>query len=67
VSSSVYASTYLERTGAVAKGAVHVEKAISKANKTTGLSVFTDAEGDLWLAVVTSSEGYYLELRRRTP
>jgi hypothetical protein len=65
--SAVYAGAYVEGNGALAKGAGLVEKAISKTSSVSGLSVFTDAEGDLWLAVVTSNDGYFLELRRRTP
>lgn len=64
---AVYAAPYVEQSGALGKGAAVVAAAITRANDVEGLSVFTDPEGDLWLAVTTATEGFYLELRPRTP
>lgn len=62
---NLYAASYVEQSGKVAKGASVIAAAITRANDVTGLSVFTDPEGDLWLAVTTASDGFYLELRRK--
>jgi hypothetical protein len=63
--SPIYAAPYVENAGAVvAKGDV-VTSAITRATGVDAISVFADADGDLWLAVVKGDKGTYLELRRR--
>lgn len=62
--SAVYAGAYLE-SASITKGSTLIASAIRKAGDAQSLSVFTDADGDLWLAVTTSKSGVYLELRRK--
>ncbi len=63
-SGGVYAASYLEESDALVAGGDRVEPAISAAEGVAGLSVFSDPEGDLWLAVTTGSDAVFLELRR---
>ena len=62
--SKVYAAAYVEG-GSITKGSPLIPAAITKASGAEGLSVFTDDDGDLWLAVTTPTSGVYLELRRK--
>lgn len=64
--SPIYAASYTVADGKVAPGAV-TKSAIKTASAVTGVSVFSDADGDLWLAVVKGTTGTYLELRRKAP
>lgn len=60
---AVYARGYGD--GDIVTGGTElVAEAIVRAKGVTGLSVFTDDDGDLWLAVVTETSGHFLELRR---
>ena len=63
--SDMYAAPYNEGTNAVVAGAAVVNPAISKTKTTAGLSAFTDDAGHPWLAVTTSTSGFYLELAPR--
>lgn len=62
---AIYAAPYTEKGDAVEKGTALVDKAITRATGIDSLSVFSDAEGDLWLAVVKGDKGTFLELRRK--
>lgn len=64
--STVYAASFTERDDALSKNDTFVEAAVTRANGDGGLSVFSDPDGDLWLAVTKGSKGAYLELRRKT-
>ena len=61
----VYAISYRETAdaSAVTKSSDVVKRAIVPGADVDGLSFFTDAEGDLWLAVTRGRTGTYLELR----
>lgn len=61
----VYGASYTESEGVLAKGSLLLRTAIVPAAGVEAISVFSDDEGDLWLAVTTSSTGAFLELRRR--
>ncbi|MBX3226988.1 MAG: hypothetical protein KIT84_41070 [Labilithrix sp.] len=62
----VHASPYVESATALAKGtAAPLANAIERADGVDSLYVFTDDEGDLWLAVTKGTEGTFIELRRR--
>ena len=63
--SPIYAAAYVEQDDALARGEDNLEAAIKRGSGVEGISVFTDPEGDLWLAIVHGSKGTYLELRRR--
>jgi hypothetical protein len=64
--SAVYAAPYVEGAGVLAKGhGPVVPSAIVRAAGAVALSVFADPDGDLWLAVVRGTTGFFLELRRR--
>jgi hypothetical protein len=63
--SPFYATSYAEQKGLVAIGSAFVDQAITKGSDAVALSVFADAEGDLWVAVATAESGYYLELSPR--
>lgn len=65
--SSVYAADFVEQAGAIVDGSVALPAAIARADGVDGLSVFTDDDGDLWLAVTKGRSGTYLELRRKSP
>ena len=62
---AVYAASYVEGTGAIAKGSKLATSAIKKGTAAESLTVFSDPDGDLWLAVTTAKSGFFLELRRR--
>lgn len=62
--SPIYAASYTVADGKVTPGTV-TKSAIKAASTVSGLSVFTDSEGDLWLAVVKGTTGFYFELRRK--
>lgn len=64
--SPIYAASYTVADGKVTPGSV-TKSAIKTASAVTGVSVFSDSDGDLWLAVVKGTTGVYLELRRKTP
>jgi hypothetical protein len=63
--SPIYAAAYVEQGSAVARGEAVLKAAIVRGSAVDGISVFTDADGDLWLAIVQGAKGTYLELRRR--
>lgn len=62
--SPIYAASYTSDGAAVAPGTTK-KNAITKGSGVTGISVFTDSDGDLWLAVTKGTTGSYLELRRK--
>ncbi|MBS2012850.1 MAG: hypothetical protein JST00_08190 [Deltaproteobacteria bacterium] len=62
----VYAASYRVSDASLTAGTL-AKGAISPATGVSGLSVFTDVDGDLWLAVTKGTSGAYLELRRRAP
>lgn len=66
-SSPIYAAPYTESSGKVAKDGELLAAAIEQVDGVDGVSLFADAEGDLWLAVIKGDEGTYLELRRKAP
>ena len=62
---AVYAATYLEGA-AITKGtAAELAKAIERAADVESITLFTDGEGDLWLAVTRENDGAFIELRRK--
>lgn len=60
-----YAADFTEAGGTIAKGTKVLPGAVARGTAAEAISVFTDAEGDLWLAVVKGPSGAYLELRRK--
>ena len=62
-SAALYAYGYQDKTGAIVAGA-KVSAAISPAKGQT-IQPFTDAEGDLWLAVSHGASASFVELRRK--
>lgn len=62
--SPIYAAPYIETDGAVAPKSDVVKNAITRASGVDRISLFADADGDLWLAVIKGDKGTYLELRR---
>jgi hypothetical protein len=64
-SSGVYAASFTETGNALAPGGTVIDAALLPGEDVDGLSVFTDPEGDLWLAITHGTSGAYLELRRK--
>ncbi len=64
---AIYAAPFRETGADIAKGQALLESAIEPGTDAESLSVFSDDEGDLWIAVTTKTSGVFLELRRRTP
>lgn len=65
--SAIHAADFVEQAGAIVDGSVALSAAIARADGVDGLSVFTDDDGDLWLAVTKGRSGTYLELRGKSP
>lgn len=64
-SAGVYANDYTDGA-TITKGTHSIAKAITPATGVDSLTVFTDVEGDLWLAVTKSAgTGAFVELRRK--
>jgi hypothetical protein len=59
-----YAQAFTGGAALAASGTL-VAKAVQGGTAATSFSVFTDAEGDPWIAVETGTEGWLLELRRK--
>lgn len=65
--SAIYAASFTESGASVTKGSMMLGSAITKGADAESLSVFSDDEGDLWVAVTTKTSGVFVELRRRVP
>lgn len=66
-SASVYAGSFSTEGGAPTKGSAYIASAIGKGASASSVSLFTDDEGDLWIAVAKDDGGAYVELRRKQP
>jgi hypothetical protein len=64
---AVYAGPYVESSGGLASGGAVIPSAIVPGSSAAALSVVSDPDGDLWIAVVTATSGVFLELQRNTP
>ncbi len=62
---AIYGAPFTSTGGVLAKSGAVVTAAIAKGPEASAISVFADADGDLWLAVTTTKTGYFLALRRR--
>lgn len=62
--SPVYAVPFTDAKSRIAGAGKTVERALVPASGVS-LSVFTDAEGDLWVAATNGTTGSFLELRRK--
>ncbi len=65
--SAIYAASFIESGASVTTGSTMLGSAITKGADAEALSVFSDDEGDLWVAVTTKTSGVFVELRRRVP
>ena len=63
--SALYASSYSIGADAITASGTSVPKAITPTNLVEGVGMFSDPEGDLWLAVNLSAKSYFIELRRK--
>jgi len=65
--SPIYAAPYLDDGATLSSAGALVPAAITRAKGVSAISLFTDAEGDLWLALTTGKTGAFVELRRKAP
>jgi hypothetical protein len=63
--SEVYAASFSEAASGLQKGAQYLEQAIKKGPLAQSITLFSDNEGNLWLAITTESSGVYLQLQPR--
>lgn len=63
--SAAFAQGYADADGALTRSGARVASALRAGAKAEGFSVFTDSQGDLWVAVSVKSGGVFLELRRK--
>jgi len=60
-----FAQAYAEAGNTLAKSGARIDAALKPGPKAESFSMFADAEGDLWVAVSSSTGGVFLELRRK--
>lgn len=63
-SNGVYAASFTESGSTLAAGGTIVYPALRTGASVDGLSVFSDTNGNFWVAVTNGPSGAYLELRR---
>ena len=60
-----FAQAYAEGPDALAKSGARIDGALLPGPDAESFSMFTDADGDLWVAVSLAKGGVFLELRRK--
>ncbi len=61
----IYGYPYTLSAGQIAEAGTPTAAAVSPSSSVQGVGMFSDPEGDLWLAVNVGSKGYFVELRRK--
>lgn len=59
------AQAYTDTSSTLAKFGARVDAALKPGPKAESFSMFTDADGDLWVAISLATGGVFLELRRK--